>query len=130
MENNIANELAENILNKLNEEVKDNDKFGIDPITIIMIVAILVNVIRVIQECRKEKVKSFGSSKEKNEYLTTEVRFLSFNHSWLTRRRIKNILKKNMTSEQFNKYGNALLKILLEEGKTISEEQIEALLVM
>ena len=56
----IVNNLATSVLNSVLKKVEPNkDKtYGIDPLTIIIIIGIIVNVIRVIQECNKDKTNS------------------------------------------------------------------------
>ena len=45
----LIEELAQKIYDDSLAKVKENERYGIDPFTIIMIIAILVNVIRVIR---------------------------------------------------------------------------------
>jgi hypothetical protein len=59
-------ELAKEIYDKTLSKVKETDRYGIDPITIIMIIAIMVNVIRVIQECNKNKQQNYQPEKKQN----------------------------------------------------------------
>lgn len=128
----IVNELAESVLISTLKQstVEDRKKwqidYGIDPLTIILIISVTLTLIRVIQECRKNK-SSLMSATERNNYLTSEVRALSFGGSFLTRRKIKKILKEKLTKDQYNKYGDALLKSLLNVGKTATDEQVSAL---
>ncbi len=123
----LIEELAQKIYKDALAKVKETDRYGIDPFTIIIIIAILVNVIRVIQECNKDKTKTLASS-EIPEMLSTDVKFRAFNNSFLTRMRLRNIIKNYITKEQNKVYGDALLKALLENGKTVTEEQVSALL--
>jgi len=124
----IIENLAKKILDKTNDQVKEENKYGIDPITIIMLIGLALTLIRIIQECRKDKMKGFGSQSEKADYITTEAKFLCFNHSWLTRRRIKKAIQNNLTKQQYKVYGEPLLKSVLEVGKTLTEEETKALL--
>jgi hypothetical protein len=123
----IIEELAKEIYNKTLSKVKETDRYGIDPITIIMIIAIMVNVIRVIQECNKNKTTKLSAG-EKTEFFNTDVRFRSFNHSFLTRMKLRKILKNQLTKHQYKVYGDAIVQTLLEVGKTVKEEQVSALL--
>lgn len=127
MPETIIENLAKSISDKVNEQIKEKDRFGIDPITIIMIIAIIVNVIRVIQECNKDKTSTLSTG-EKAELLSTDVKFRSFNHSFFTRLKLRRILKNQLTKDQYKIYGDTLVKVLLETGKTVKEEQVSALL--
>lgn len=126
MANDTINKLAQSVLDETLKNVKQ-DKHGIDPLTIILVIGIIINLIRVVQECRKDKSKLM-SQKEKTDYVTTELKFFSFNHSLITRMRIRKIIKTHLSKDQYNKYGDALLKALLSTGKTVTDEQVSALL--
>jgi len=125
----IVNNLATLVLNETLRKVEPNkDKiYSIDPLTIIIIIGIIVNVIRVIQECNKDKTNSLPKA-QTAELLSTDVRFRSLNHSWFSRRRIKKIIQKHLTKEQSKVYSDALLGSLLEIGRTVKDEQVSALL--
>jgi hypothetical protein len=122
----VIENLAKGIYDKTLSKVTETDK-SIDPITIIIIIAIIVNVIRVIQECNKSKILPLSKG-EKVEFLSTDVKFRAFNHSFLTRVRIRKILKNQLNADQYKVYCDALVQTLLDVGKTVTEEQISALL--
>jgi len=119
--------LAQEIHDKTSSKVKETDRYGIDPLTIIILIGIAVNVIRVIQECNKNKTKKlkFG---EKVDLLSTDIKFRSNNHSFFTRLKIRSIIKKHLNKSQYKVYKEPLLETLLEVGKKVKEEQVSALL--
>lgn len=124
------NSLAKKILSRTEELTKkeDTDKYGfIDPITIIMIIAIIVNIIRVIQECKKKETHRLSRS-ERAAMFSSEIKLRSLSHSWLTRMRIRGIIKKHLSKEQNAVYAGPLMKALFESGSDITEEQVSALL--
>lgn len=126
----VVEDLAREVLNETEEnliETKNYKLYGIDPITIIICISILVNIIRVIQECKKKESLNMTQA-EKTDYLTTEVKFQSMNHGWYTRRRVRNIMRKHLTKEQDKKYGEAMLKALFAVGKKTTDEQVCSLL--
>lgn len=123
--NDLANKVLELTKSKLSKE--DQDKYGFDPITILMMISIILTLIRVIQECRKDKSKLMTQS-EKTEYLCTEIKSLSFNNTFLNRVRMRSAIKKHLSKAQYKKYGEPLLQALLETGKTVTDEQVSALL--
>lgn len=123
----IVNNLATEILNKTtkNVDIKD-DEYGIDPITIIICISIIVNVIRVIQECKKKS--QLMKMREKKEYLTAEIKSLSFNDTFFTRLKARKVIKQKLTKDQYKKYGESMLTAIIETGKYIKDDQVEALL--
>jgi hypothetical protein len=126
-EENKVELLAEEIYNKTMSQIDKSELHGIDPLTIIIIIGIIVNIIRVIQECNKDKVSKLAKS-ERTELLSTDMKFRAFQHGWLTRLKLKRIVKKYLTKDQYKEYGEPILKSLLDVGKTVKEEQVSALL--
>ena len=100
------------------------DSQFIDPITIIMIVGIIINIIRVIQECRKNKTKDY-SFNEVSDYLSEDIKIQSVNSGFLTRWRIKRIIKKHLTPEQYSYYGTALLNSIIYNGQKIDSRVVK-----
>lgn len=124
----LVNNLATEILNKTTKDVdKKQDGYGfIDPITIIICISIIVNVIRVIQECKKKS--QLMKMREKKEYLTAEIKSLSFNDTFFTRLKARKVIKQKLTKDQYKKYGESMLAAIIETGKYIKDDQVEALL--
>lgn len=120
-------EFADKIRRNTISKVDEVDRYGIDPITIIMCISILVGIIRIIQECNKSKMKQFGFE-DRVELIGTEVRFRAQNHSFITRRRINKIIKTHLNTQQYKVYGDAMLKTMLEEGVNVTDDKIQALM--
>ena len=128
MSSEIINDMAKQFYDRtISQTDEDNSEYGIDPITIIICISIIVNVIRVIQECNKNKTHKLSTG-EKADFLSTDIKFRSNNSGFMTRMKIKSILKRHLTREQFKKYGKAATISLLDLGKTVTEEQVSALL--
>lgn len=128
MPNEIINEIAKQFYDKTMSQIdEDTPEYGVDPITIIICISIIVSIIRVIQECNKNKTYKLSTG-EKADFLSTDIKFRSNHSSFITRMQIRGVLKKHLTREQFKKYGNAAVISLLDLGKTVTEEQVSALL--
>jgi hypothetical protein len=143
MSYNVINDLASEVLEETKKNLREDnsENYGIDPLTIIIIIGILVNVIRVVQECRKDKdLQNYKFEpniylKDKNKtkqiqytYMTTEVRSQATNCGWFAKRRIRKIIKEKLTPEQYKKYGEALLQALLVIGTKATDEQVCSLM--
>lgn len=130
MSKEIVNNLAEKVLENVLKEVKETSRYGIDPLTIILLIGIIVNVIRVIQECNKKNTSLFSQG-EKANFITTEIRrqsFLGGPRGLLNKIKIQNIVKRHLNKSQVKVYMNPLIKCLIELGKTVTDEQTSALL--
>lgn len=126
-EEDIIQLLAKEVYEKTNNKIEQSTLYGIDPLTMILIIGIIVNVIRVIQECNKDKSRGLPKG-EQATLLSTDIKYRAFNSGWFTKLRLKKIIKKHLNKEQSNKYADPLLATLLEVGKTVKEEQVSALL--
>ena len=129
MSYNTVNDLASDVLEETKKNLREENtsNYGIDPLTIIIIIGILVNVIRVIQECRKDKDKN-KTKQMQYAYMTTEVRSQATNCGWFTKRRIRKIIREKLTKEQYTKYGEALLQALLIVGVKATDEQVSSIM--
>jgi hypothetical protein len=130
MSKEIVDNLAEKVLEDVLKEVKETSRYGIDPLTIIIVIGIIVNVIRVIQECNKNNTSSFSKGETAN-FLTTKIRsnsFLRGSRGFLNKMRMQNIVKKHLNKNQIKTYMNPLIKAMIELGKTVTDEQTSALL--
>ena len=126
-EENEVQLLAKEVYSKTMAQVDESGLYGIDPLTIIIVIGIIVNIVRVIQECNKDKTSTLGSG-EQIGLLSTNIRFRAFERGWLTKFRLNKIIKKHLNKSQYKVYQEPLLETLLEIGKTVKEEQVSALL--
>lgn len=107
------------IANKLN--VVQKDKYG-SVILILMIISIVISLIRVIQECHKNKLVNFGS-KEKAELLCGEIQNICIKKSLFNKIKLKKILKEKLSPEDYKTYGYQLRDAILDSGAELTEEE-------
>jgi len=122
--NKKLNKIAEKILNQVN--IDPNQKFG-SIIAILMIISIILTVTRVLQECNKNKTKNMTSQDKTNTYVET-IKDLSFKRGWFTRLRIKRIIRKELSSEDYNKYGIKLTEAILDIGESVTDDEVTTLM--
>ena len=87
--------IAEKILKKLS--IPENDNFG-SIIGILMIISITLTLIRVLQECNKNKTQNMNMT-DKSSVYGEEIRSYSKKRGWFTRLRIRKIVKRNLPPE-------------------------------
>ena len=122
--NKKLNKIAEKILNQVN--IDPNQKFG-SIIAILMIISIILTVTRVLQECNKNKTKNMTSQDKTNTYAEI-IKDLSFKRGWFTRLRIKKIIRKELSSEDYNKYGTKLTEAMLDIGESVTDDEVTTLM--
>jgi hypothetical protein len=107
------NAIASKVLQQSN--IPEDQKFG-SVIAILMMVSIMLTVIRVLQECNKNKTQNM-TAHDKCAVYGENIRSYSKKRGWFTRMRIKRIVKKQLnSSEDFNKYGIKITEALLDTG--------------
>jgi len=121
--NNMASDVLDSTVVKT-----DKDKYSfIDPITILMIISITVGIIRIIQECRKDKLK--GLSKEgKRDFILQEIRRSSVDPGFITKWRVQRVMKRTLTKDQYKVCSESMFEAFRELGERITEEQVSSLL--
>jgi len=127
MSSQIIVNTAEIVRDRTMGRIKEEERFGIDPITILMLISIMIGVIRIIQECRKNKLSSL-SHEEKVRFIHNEIKTNSNNLKLIQKHRVKRLIRQNLTRDQNKIYGEPLFKTLTELGQNIKEEQVLALL--
>tara|TARA_B110000503_G_C7071454_1_gene381049 strand:- start:777 stop:1154 length:378 start_codon:yes stop_codon:yes gene_type:complete len=108
-------------LDVLNRQDLPQDKFG-SVIMIIMMIAILVNVIRVIQECNKQ------SQTDKILLYKQHIRELSSRRGWFTKMRLRKLVRRELNPEDYKKHGWSLVNAILDKGESVTDEEVSTLL--
>lgn len=105
---------------------KDTD-YGIDPITIIIVIGVILSLIRVIQECRKNR-KLLKNKTEAAILMKKDIQELVLKDSWLNRLRLQKILKQNLSKDQYKYYGKSLQNSIMETGINLTEDEVCSLM--
>lgn len=112
--------IAQKVMKKAG--VPEDKEFGC-VITILMIISITLTVIRVLQECNKDVTKNMTTIDKYQKY-GSDIRSYSKRKGWFTRLRIKRILKKELGSEDYNKYGIKIMEALLDIGENLTDDEV------
>lgn len=123
--NKKVEKIAKRILD--NTKIDDKDHGFIDPITIILIISVILTLIRVIQECRKNR----GLLNNKKEYaslLRKDIQDIVLKDSWLNRLRLQKVLRKQLSKEQYKVYNKPLQLSIMETGVNLTEDEVFSLM--
>lgn len=115
--NNIADKI------RIQAGIPEEEKFGM-VIAILMIISITLTLIRVLQECNKSKLSTEASFNDKCNLYGDEIKMYSTKRGWFTKLRIKRLIRKQMSKEQYSKYGLQLLNALLDTGENLHNDEI------
>jgi hypothetical protein len=127
MNNNNDNVKLKNIARKVlkDSNIPEDQNFG-SVIAILMMISIILTVIRVLQECNKNKTQNMTAN-DKCAVYGENIRSYSKKRGWFTRMRIKRIVRKQLTSEDFNKYGIKITEALLDTGENLTDDEVSTL---
>jgi hypothetical protein len=126
MKKNIALEkIAKKVINNMKLD-KDKD-YGIDPITIIIVIGVILSLIRVIQECKKNR-KLLKDKNEATLLMKKDIQEVILKDSWLNRLRLQRILKQNLSKDQYKTYGKNLQNSIMETGINLTEDEVYTLM--
>lgn len=117
--------IAIKVLEKSN--IPKNNNYEFDPLTILMIISIILTLIRILQECNKNKLYHDLSAEDKYNMYGKQLKEFSIRRGWFTKMRIKRILKREMKPEDYEKYSMSILNSLLDNGETLTEDDIKTL---
>jgi hypothetical protein len=118
--NNALEKIAKKVIT--NMQLPQDKEYGIDPITIIIVIGVILSLIRVIQECKKNR----KLIKDKNEYssmVKRDIQDIILKDSWLNRLRLQRTIKQNLTKEQYKTYGKFLQNSIMETGINLTEDE-------
>lgn len=116
--------IASKVLSKAG--IPEDEKFG-SVIAILMMISIILTVIRVLQECNKNKLSGNCSAQDKYDLYGQEIKEYSMRRGWFTKMRIKKILRKELSPDQYAKYSLTLLNALLDTGENLNNEEVSSL---
>ena len=89
-----------------------------------MIISITLTLIRVLQECNKNKLSQESTAQDKYALYGAEIRSFSMKRGWFTKLRIKKVMRQRMSKEQYSKYSLALLGSLLDIGENLKDDEV------
>jgi len=109
--------------------IPEDENFG-SIIAILMIISIILTVIRIIQECNKNKLSSDCTEQDRCSLYGQEIKSYSIKRGWFTKLRLKKLMRQKMSKEQYAKYSMPLLNALLDNGENLKDDEVTALVEM
>jgi hypothetical protein len=117
------NEKFEKIaLDILGTQELPKEKFG-SVIMIIMMIAILVNCIRVIQECNKNKEDEDQLSMYKKH-----IKEICEYRGWFPKMKLRKMIRQELKPEDYRTYGRPLVRAIFDKGARITDDEVLTLM--
>jgi len=83
--------------------IPEDEKYG-SIIIILSVISIILTLVRILQECNKTKLKQVSLAEDKYALYGASIKELSNRRGWFTKMRIKKLLRKELSPEQYSKY--------------------------
>jgi hypothetical protein len=107
--------------------VPKEDNYGFAIVTILMIISIILTCVRILQECNKNKLTSQSTAEDKYLIYGEQLHTFSERRGWFTKMRIKKLLRRELSPEQYQKYSFQLLNALLDIGENLTDDEVQTL---
>ena len=98
-----------------------------NPLMIIMIIGIILNCIRVIHECNKNRIKNLSTEKKK-ELFHRNIKRISGQRGWYAKMRIRKFIRKELKPEEYKNYHKQMTDSIFNLGENITEEEMTTIL--
>lgn len=123
------NEKLKNIALKILDQTNmpKNNAYTFDPFTILMIISVILTLVRILQECNKNKLSNSCSLADKCSLYGEEIKQYSSRKGWFTKMRIKKLLRREMKKEDYDKYSLSIVNSVLNTGEVLTDEEIQTL---
>jgi hypothetical protein len=122
MDNDKLKAIAVKVLEK--STMPKEETYGFAVVTILMIISIILTCIRILQECNKNKLSDNCTAQDKYALYGTDIKEYSARRGWFTKMRIKKILRRELSREDYQKYSFHLLNAILETGEQLKDNEI------
>lgn len=113
--------IASEVLKKA--QIPQDENYG-SVIAILMVISLILTLIRIIQECNKQKVSSLSNANDRFALYGADIRNFSKKRGWFTKMRIKKIIRRELDREQYKKYSDQLLYAVLDQGENLTDDEV------
>lgn len=117
-------EIAQKVINDAG--LANEERFG-SVIAILMMISIILTVIRVLQECNKNKVSQLSNANDRFAIYGENIKTFSKNRGWFTKMRIKKIIRRELNPDDYAKYSTQLVNSLLNIGESLKDDEVVTL---
>ena len=117
-------EIAQKVIREAG--LADDERFG-SVIAILMMISIILTVIRVLQECNKTKISQLSDTQDRFAIYGENIRTFSKNKGWFTKMRIKKIIRRELSPDDYAAYSARLVNALLNIGEHLKDDEVVTL---
>jgi hypothetical protein len=123
----MSDQTIENIAQDIvNSSCKKSSNYG-NPLMIIMMIGIILNLIRVIQECNSKELSKMTQDK-KEEFMQSRIKELCTKRTWFNKLRMRRIIKNHMSIKEYKQNQEEIVNGVLNKGLTITKQQVSKMM--
>jgi len=123
----MSDQTIENIAQDIvNSSCKKFSNYG-NPLMIIMMIGIILNLIRVIQECNSKELSKMTQDK-KEEFMQNRIKELCTKRTWFNKLRMRRIIKNHMSIKEYKQNQEEIVNGVLNKGLTITKQQVSKMM--
>lgn len=100
----------------------EDQQFG-SIIGILMMISIVLTMIRILQECNKNKLKELSGT-DKYALYGEQIKTFSRKRGWFTRMRLKKVLRNKLSPDAYAKYSTKLIEAILDVGEKLTDDEV------
>lgn len=100
----------------------EDQQFG-SIIGILMMISIVLAMIRILQECNKNKLKELSGT-DKYALYSEQIKTFSRKRGWFTRMRLKKVLRNKLSPDAYAKYSTKLIEAILDVGEKLTDDEV------
>jgi len=116
---------AKKVLSKT--KIEPDQKFG-SVLAVLMIIGIIVNVVRVVQECEKVKEVEGFTEEQTCTFWKSRFKHLSLKRGWLTNMKLRKIIRQHLSVEDCRKHRTEIQNAILDVGLDLSDSETYTLM--
>ena len=110
----------------VNSSCKKSSNYG-NPLMIIMMIGIILNLIRVIQECNDQELSKINQN-EKEEFVQNKIKELCTKRTWYNKLRMRRMMKNHMSIKEYKQNQEEIVDGILNKGLTITKQQVSKMM--
>ena len=116
---------AKKVLSKT--KIEPDQKFG-SVLAVLMIIGIIVNVVRAVQECEKVKEVEGFTEEQACTFWKSRFKYLSLKRGWLTNMKLRKIIRQHLSVEDCRKHRTEIQNAILDVGLDLSDSETYTLM--
>lgn len=120
MNNEKLESIANKVISRINPPHSGEDSGSI--IVVLTVISIILTLVRVIQECDKDKTKFFSSAAQAS-HMKDHINNICIKKTWINQWRLNRIIKKELNKTDYKLIGDKLKNAIMDVGSQLTDDE-------